>query len=155
MFSFLTKNKNKNKNKKSPVDKSWGNPMIRTRAGAGAGRIDCGKVIIDFGIMSFYEHGPEYDMNKVVRRKNKPMYYYSLPRAVEGGYDIAGVMFKFPEDFLSEDQIPKKDTIAYWNKVKEDKENTEMKKEDIESNQQSTDRHVVYKNNYVGDHEMW
>ena len=97
-------------------DKSWGNPMIRTRSGAGTITASCDKISIDFGIMSFYENGPEYDMNKVIRRKNIPISSYSLPIPIEGGYNIADVIFKFPEDFLIEDQVSKQDTIAYRNK---------------------------------------
>ena len=63
------------------------------------------QIMYDYGIMQFYENHPEYDMNKVIRRKNVPISHYSLPIPIEGGYNIADVIFKFPEDFLIEDQM--------------------------------------------------
>jgi hypothetical protein len=115
--------------KNPSIEKSWGNPILRTRGGGMITATE-NKVTVDFGIMSFYENGPEYDMNKVIGRKNVPIYSYSLPFAIEEGYSISGILFKFPEDFLVEDQIPKNETFAYWNKL--EKERDEKEREDKE-----------------------
>jgi hypothetical protein len=113
------------RNKKPSIDPAWGSPMIRTRGG-GTITASGNNVTVDFGIISFYENGLEYDMNTVIRLKNVPIYSYSLPIAVEGGYDISGVIFKFPEDFLGA-QIPKEVTIAYWNKVEQERKERNRK----------------------------
>jgi len=107
-------------NNKSNVEKSQestiilphGNPMVRTR-GSGIISFRNNKINIDFGIMSFFENGPEYDMNKVVAKKGVSIYRYSSPIKVEGGYKISGVIFRFPEDFPSEYQIPAEVTLAH------------------------------------------
>lgn len=65
-------------------------------------------------VMSFYENGPEYDMTKVLARKNVQIKQWSRIVQVDGGYLFCGVEFKFPEDFPVDCQIPKEDTIAFW-----------------------------------------
>jgi hypothetical protein len=110
--------------------------LVRARNGAGEMTLFGDILSINVGIMSFYKNEPEYDMNKIINRKQMTpdgdvneaalIGKYEVPFSIEDekrtfiGVNVSGVVFKYPEDFVPEDQIPAEDTLAYWTKVEKD-----------------------------------
>jgi hypothetical protein len=104
--------------------KSEGKLMIRSRG-------DFGNILgLMHDVMSFYENGPEYDMVKVLAKKDVMMKHWTTPVQIDGGFMLCGTKFRYPEDFPVDAQIPRTNTEDFW--MKKEQENKKKLEEEEE-----------------------